>query len=747
MSDYENEVRDRIASGGGINKMHPGKRATNHGMAAAGQMAFISRELLLGKYVHFFSEKDRKRLRDGSFKQHELEPLLLKQPPREVMLFKGEFFARCLKDQLKLADTLTDSEVNSTLIFFIEAAKVQGSMGPAAAAAFSAGYLPGPVQDQYLDRLEEFLNKKGAYADKLLETHNTLETSLAETPEADNPELQAARERAKTALAQSSEMMSTLEMYGADFKRMRAIDQELASRGITVENIRKMPSDELVTMMNSFMSDVEKYEAINGDGYSGEFVKMLDDRMGPACATVARHRLAYFSLINALPKVRAGSTGSIPGFTVETVETLSVDDLIFMLGSAMPPEMAKRVEEGVPADDPSMKAYSLGAIKVLSSVLAPEVMEAVASKIGEQVKWPRTEERHRPVVTSGPPVSHTVIRDKLLTEMLGCDMYATLPVQAGDPVVPFAQWKGSAQITDIFKREGVEIEGEELTTRLMIYHAFAMFHQGHRRTFRISNELLKGLLETNVNSVPSVLLRLPYPVMCIEFPLGNNLFIQANGVPSRLSCCYCVEEEDQLTVVAACVPLSGAHDDFCPVYRFRRAEGARVGDLVKQAMERTESLEGAQAVKEHKKILRVMLNSLLYCNSGPDRSQERYGPTTEKLKAHPKKSEEWKAQLKRIAEREPIIIDIGKAYKFPTAEELGGRSGGPKYTIKFQFTVRGHWTNQAYGPKMSLRKALWIKPYTKNPGAEWINKDYKVIDSTAKAPKEPTIPVDDEEED
>ncbi len=41
----------------------------------------------------------------------------------------------------------------------------------------------------------------------------------------------------------------------------------------------------------------------------------------------------------------------------------------------------------------------------------------------------------------------------------------------------------------------------------------------------------------------------------------------------------------------------------------------------------------------------------------------------------------------------------------------GEKRSGPKV----QFVVRGHWREQAYGPNLSLRKRIWIKPFWKGP--------------------------------
>ncbi len=44
-----------------------------------------------------------------------------------------------------------------------------------------------------------------------------------------------------------------------------------------------------------------------------------------------------------------------------------------------------------------------------------------------------------------------------------------------------------------------------------------------------------------------------------------------------------------------------------------------------------------------------------------------------------------------------------------------------------QFLVRGHWKNQAHGPRSSLRKRIWIKPFWKgDEHARILLRNYKV---------------------
>ncbi len=56
----------------------------------------------------------------------------------------------------------------------------------------------------------------------------------------------------------------------------------------------------------------------------------------------------------------------------------------------------------------------------------------------------------------------------------------------------------------------------------------------------------------------------------------------------------------------------------------------------------------------------------------------------------------------------PVKIDLRQHLR----EALDGKAGG---SPTVQFLVRGHWRAQAYGPKASLRKTIWVEPFWKGP--------------------------------
>lgn len=59
------------------------------------------------------------------------------------------------------------------------------------------------------------------------------------------------------------------------------------------------------------------------------------------------------------------------------------------------------------------------------------------------------------------------------------------------------------------------------------------------------------------------------------------------------------------------------------------------------------------------------------------------------------------------------LMDSAKAWTDSRSTREGSGAG---WKLKEKFSVRGHWRNQAHGPKHSLRKLKWIPPYWKGEG-------------------------------
>lgn len=608
--------------------------------------------------------------------------------------------------------------------------------------------------DRILPRKEQDVAVAG---EKLLAAEASLEVAKAEyelaaSVSADVQEgWGAGVVRAGDALAKSRLMREKLDAAAkGDLARIAEIDKLLYGLGVTPEAIHKMHVEEVVALANSVLSPEESRTFMCAGEPAVELGVILEQRLGVANATALKHRTAYFTLLGALPNIVAGAKGHMPSFTAETVATLSYNDIMLLYSQANSPEVRRAViaagkADGTAKGDVGIIRNSIAEAHTrLAQVLSVEATQALernehwARMIGGLGWEPSTFTALRrvpikPSVTSGPPISHNTIRDKCIRQVLGVDLYDRFEIQAGDPVVPFEAWKVGNELRKYWLTAAPSLSQADLEPLLLECYTYAMFHQGHRRTFHISEELLKGLQNSNVENARSMFLRLPYPAMCIEFPIGNNMhFTSGTGDVYRLSCAYCVEDGDLLTITLAGVAVTGAHETYCPVVRYNREAGGNIGDLIRSSLASMADRNIPLQQRETRVLLRVVMNAVLVCNGGSnvEVGPLQLGPTTQKLLAHPKKNEEWKRQLRRASEREPIIIDVGKHYKYPVVSPEE-RERGVRLGCSYKFVTAGHWK-----PKLSARvgRDIWVEPYIKNPNADWLHKDYKVIDSTKRKP-------------
>ncbi len=120
-------------------------------------------------------------------------------------------------------------------------------------------------------------------------------------------------------------------------------------------------------------------------------------------------------------------------------------------------------------------------------------------------------------------------------------------------------------------------------------------------------------------------------------------------------------------------------------------------------------LRSAVSEDETQRLANIFFNTIMYINEPGRDKVFTEEPGRSRLKMGGKK----KATLEYIKLKPP--------------KDYVSIAGGSGRTIDARFTVRGHWTNQAYGKGRSLRRRIWIKPYWKGPElSEIVSKKYKV---------------------
>ena len=276
--------------------------------------------------------------------------------------------------------------------------------------------------------------------------------------------------------------------------------------------------------------------------------------------------------------------------------------------------------------------------------------------------------------------------------------------------------------------------------RTLYFHS--RFRRDGSRVFRVSEGVAGLLRHTNVDNVPSEWVRLPFPSLYLQLPDSPTLFTVAgkdrNGQDFQYPGIgvYCVESElngvRSLHLHMVGIHPNDAADDQTMNVELKLVEGLNMEQVFGATTMTGHYLEPwAEITKVREDLwhgVRLAINLLLYiADPSSELSEPIKGSATLKLEQHPKKAEEWRKRMRRIAAKEPIIIDVGKSVK--PVPELSQELGSP-YELSVRFVVRGHWRQQPCGPGGKERKLTWIAPYWKGPEwAEVVHRDYLVMDS------------------
>ena len=109
----------------------------------------------------------------------------------------------------------------------------------------------------------------------------------------------------------------------------------------------------------------------------------------------------------------------------------------------------------------------------------------------------------------------------------------------------------------------------------------------------------------------------------------------------------------------------------------------------------------------------VILNLCLFGEYNKDQIKKAHADRPAKLVRKKKKGQ----KVQKTKPKGATIWVVGSNIKLDAKVIEDARSlvPGRGFSIKRRFTVRGHWRNQAHGPKRALRKKLWIQPHWKGP--------------------------------
>jgi hypothetical protein len=184
-------------------------------------------------------------------------------------------------------------------------------------------------------------------------------------------------------------------------------------------------------------------------------------------------------------------------------------------------------------------------------------------------------------------------------------------------------------------------------------------------------------------------------------------------VSHRLAASLCLTDSGDVEVTApwaawSLVMPDGLIGDFARIWCHGTEPAflvGRSGTIVGMAEQRALGLDSGAAFDMARSLIRGACLAL----SNPDdfRKENQHGPTA-RTSHKSSRSGPPDLQQARFLLSAPVKVDLREHL----AAVLSGRKGA---SPTVQFLVRGHWRNQAHGPKASLRKTIWIQPFWKGP--------------------------------
>lgn len=109
-------------------------------------------------------------------------------------------------------------------------------------------------------------------------------------------------------------------------------------------------------------------------------------------------------------------------------------------------------------------------------------------------------------------------------------------------------------------------------------------------------------------------------------------------------------------------------------------------------------------------IINLAHGAMIALANPEDFKKQRVGKAPSPAKREPRSGPPDFAQDRYLLSK-PLAIDL----RDELAEHLRGRRGAGGGSPKVQFLVRGHYKQQAHGPRHSLRKTIWVEPFWKGP--------------------------------
>ena len=231
-------------------------------------------------------------------------------------------------------------------------------------------------------------------------------------------------------------------------------------------------------------------------------------------------------------------------------------------------------------------------------------------------------------------------------------------------------------------------------------------------SFDLTLDFFRAIAVTDFGEVGTDTLHLPFPAFVMRFPeqLGAA---QARGIfvyPVPFTRAGAAAEHEfgarRMTINAPDVARQSYSQwiDGTGLDEFLHKTPRRIDDL--DPIERAASAELGNElnIDTLKACRRAMANTILYIEAGGGlpKDKHRHGAPAAPVERTHKEAPQYRVGRP---------IRLGPEIR----EALEHRQGTAGWKIAQRFIVRGHWRNQAHGPRHQLRTRKWIQPHWKGP--------------------------------
>ena len=236
--------------------------------------------------------------------------------------------------------------------------------------------------------------------------------------------------------------------------------------------------------------------------------------------------------------------------------------------------------------------------------------------------------------------------------------------------------------------------------------------------FRLSEQLCAALTLTDIDENEKALVKLPYPAIYLKIPRGFvPLYCDEETGEVKWTTSVLLNEyvrRDHNDTKGIYVMLCGDNDRDAAAFFYN--EGTTRKEFVARPMMHCnfEDTVGVNAAPDELNQAFCLVDNFLHWLDAAGKSDVTREPMRKKHKKSKKvRKHGW-----------PTFWIVGKKVRLPqelfdVAKEAvrRGKRGpsGAEWKLRMQHVVRGHWKMQAYGPKHSLRKRLWVEPYMRGP--------------------------------